>query len=298
MSAIPKKEPLWASLTAGTIAGMVEGVVTYPTEFVKTQAQFTAVAGQKPPGPVEIIRNTLSAKGPLGLYAGCGALVAGNAVKAGVRFLSYDYYKSLLQDENGKLTAPRSLLAGLGAGMTEAVIAVTPSETIKTKLIEDSRRPDPQFRGLAHGTSSIIRSEGFAGIYRGLSAVMLRQGANSAVRFTTYSTLKQLVQGNGPPGQPLPGGVTFGIGALAGIVTVYSTMPFDVIKTRMQSLAAKTEYRNFIHCGYRIFTEEGILRFWKGTTPRLARLTLSGGIVFYVYEQVISTIGNGKRASA
>jgi solute carrier family 25 citrate transporter 1 len=54
---------------------------------------------------------------------------------------------------------------------------------------------------------------------------MLRQGANSAVRFTTYSTLKQLVQGNGPPGQPLPGGVTFGIGAIAGIVTVCTSDP-------------------------------------------------------------------------
>jgi hypothetical protein len=31
----------------------------------------------------------------------------------------------------GKVSAPRSLLAGLGAGMTEAVVAVTPSETIK-----------------------------------------------------------------------------------------------------------------------------------------------------------------------
>lgn len=47
MSNATRKEPLWASLTAGTIAGMVEGVITYPTEFVKTQAQFTATAGQK-----------------------------------------------------------------------------------------------------------------------------------------------------------------------------------------------------------------------------------------------------------
>lgn len=42
----------------------------------------------------------------------------------------------------------------------------------RTKLIEDSRRPDPQFRGLAHGTSYIVRTEGLAGIYRGLSAVV------------------------------------------------------------------------------------------------------------------------------
>lgn len=101
---------------------------------------------------------------------------------------------------------------------------------------------------------------------------MMRQGANSAVRFTTYSTLKQFVQSNARTGTTLPSGVTFGIGAIAGLVTVYTTMPLDVVKTRMQSLEARSEYRNALHCAYRIFTEEGVRRFWTGTTPRLARL--------------------------
>jgi solute carrier family 25 (mitochondrial citrate transporter), member 1 len=131
----------------------------------------------------------------------------------------------------------------------------------------------------------------------------MRQGANSAVRFTTYATLKQLVQGTARPGQPLPSAITFGIGAIAGLVTVYTTMPLEcvlssflfsfffysplnqnhlmmsfrnsVVKTRMQSLDARAQYRNSFHCAYRIFTEEGLTRFWTGTTPRLARLVVS-----------------------
>jgi solute carrier family 25 citrate transporter 1 len=43
----------------------------------------------------------------------------------------------------------------------------------------------------------------------------------------------------------------------------------------MQSLEARSQYRNSAHCAYRIFTEEGVTRFWKGTTPRLARLIVS-----------------------
>jgi solute carrier family 25 citrate transporter 1 len=83
---------------------------------------------------------------------------------------------------------------------------------------------------------------------------------------------------------------------------------YSVIKTRMQSLSARQQYRNSFHCAYRILTEEGILRFWNGTTPRLARLVvrffcyvaqdyiypvlqMSGGIVFTVYEKIISVIG-------
>lgn len=281
-----KKEKPIHSLFAGAIAGAIEAFVTYPTEFVKTRSQF----GGKRESPIAIIKGTLRTKGITGLYSGCTALVVGNSAKAGVRFVSYDYFKQKLGDSQGKVSAPRSLLAGLGAGMMEAIFAVTPSETIKTKLIDDAKRPDPQYRGLIHGTGSIVRQEGILGIYRGLFPVMMRQGANSAIRFTTYATLKQYVQGTARPGQQLPSAITFGIGGIAGLVTVYTTMPLDVIKTRMQSIEARSQYRNSFHCAYRIFTEEGIFRFWTGTTPRLARLVMSGGIIFTVYENIIKII--------
>jgi solute carrier family 25 (mitochondrial citrate transporter), member 1 len=57
---------------------------------------------------------------------------------------------------------------------------------------------------------------------------MMRQGANSAVRFTTYTTLKQFVQSRTRTGQTLPSSVTFGMGAIAGFVTVYTTMPLEL----------------------------------------------------------------------
>lgn len=286
-----KDKPLY-SLIAGTTAGAVEGFTTYPIEYTKTVSQFAAKAGEKAPGPITIVRNTIAKDGFIGLYSGCGALVTGNAIKAGVRFLSYDHFKTMLKDENGKLSGPRSLLAGLGAGMMEAIFAVTPSETIKTKLIDDGKRAVPKYpRGLIPGTAAIVKEEGIRGIYRGLFPVMLRQGANSAVRFGTYSTLKNFVSGSARPGQSLPGGITFGIGAVAGIVTVYATMPLDVIKTRMQTLEARTKYRNTFNCAAVTLREEGILAFWRGATPRLARLVLSGGIVFTVYEEIMSVLG-------
>ena len=52
----------------------------------------------------------------------------------------------------------------------------------------------------------------------------------------------------------------------------------------MQSLNARAQYRSSFHCAYRIFTEEGVLRFWTGTTPRLVRLVIAGGVTFSVYE--------------
>ena len=49
---------------------------------------------------------------------------------------------------------------------------------------------------------------------------------------------------------------------------------------RMQSIDAKKEYKNSFQCAAKIFKEEGVSTFWSGAVPRLARLILSGGIVF------------------
>ena len=103
----------------------------------------------------------------------------------------------------------------------------------------------------------------------------MKQGANSAVRFTSYNTLKQFLQDRKGPNKALSPVETFSAGAGAGIITVYATMPLDNIKTRMQSLNAATEYRNSFHCAARMVREEGVLSFWRGATPRLARLSVS-----------------------
>ena len=51
----------------------------------------------------------------------------------------------------------------------------------------------------------------------------------------------------------------------------------------MQSIEARKEYRNSFACAVKIFRDEGVLTFWSGAVPRLARLILSGGIVFTMY---------------
>jgi solute carrier family 25 citrate transporter 1 len=51
----------------------------------------------------------------------------------------------------------------------------------------------------------------------------------------------------------------------------------------MQSLEASKNYKNSFVCAARIFKDEGVLTFWSGAVPRLARLILSGGIVFTMY---------------
>lgn len=79
---------------------------------------------------------------------------------------------------------------------------------------------------------------------------------------------------------------TFGMGAAAGIITVYATQPFDTIKTRSQSAAGTSTRGAFVS----ILRDSGVRGFWKGSTMRLGRLVFSGGIVFSVYEQLASLL--------
>ena len=113
----------------------------------------------------------------------------------------------------------------------------------------------------------------------------MRQSANSAVRFGSYTFLRQLAESWTAPGEKLGTVATFTIGGMAGLVTVAVTQPLDTIKTRMQSIEAKQVYGNTFKCAVQIFKNEGVKTFWSGALPRLARLVMSGGIVFTMYEK-------------
>lgn len=54
----------------------------------------------QPPGLWAITKTTYARHGIPGFYSGVGALVAGNSLKAGVRFLSYDSFKQMLVDKD------------------------------------------------------------------------------------------------------------------------------------------------------------------------------------------------------
>ncbi|KAK1924536.1 mitochondrial carrier domain-containing protein [Papiliotrema laurentii] len=287
---VGRKPTQYESLLAGIIAGSVEGGITYPAEYLKTKAQFASSKGSGP-SILGILTETLRTRGVQGLYSGAGALIVGNGLKAGVRFMTYDSIKEVLRDDQGKLSPGRTLVAGLCAGVVEAAVAVTPSETIKTKLIQDASSSSPMYTNLVNGTIGICRTEGFGGIYRGLGPTIMKQGANSAVRFSSYAALQQqALQVLKPESGKLSSATTFAVGAGAGLITVYSTMPLDNIKTRMQSVGAAGKYKNSLDCLRQIVTQEGVARLWGGTTPRLARLMASGGIVFAVYEKLIDVM--------
>ncbi|KAJ2720485.1 hypothetical protein GGI07_004568 [Coemansia sp. Benny D115] len=296
-----KQIPPVHSLVAGTIAGAVEGAVTYPTELIKTKLQlqgseqYIKQAGHQYRGALHCLQHTVGTQGIGGLYRGLLPMLVGNASKAGVRFLTYDSIKAQLKPRDGQpMTAWRLMAAGLCAGVVEGALVVAPTEALKTRLIRDHCMPKPRYAGAWQCLGSIGREDPgglLRGLYRGVGPVMARQGANSCVRFAVYDSMKQWLVGRTE--KKIGGMQAFVLGMAAGTVTVYATMPLDVVKTRMQAAggpAGAGEYRGSVHCAASIVRNEGVWALWKGATPRLARLVFSGAIVFAVYEQVVQAL--------
>lgn len=268
------------SLVTGCIAGGIECISVWPMEYIKTQLQLQkVVAGQKPPftGVISGLVYTVKTTGFFSLYNGLGVTLVGSIPKAGIRFGGNAYCKQLLSDgKGGKLNMGQQFLAGMGAGTIEAILAVTPMETIKTKLIQTNQ-------GLVPGVKAILKESGVRGLYQGLAATILKQSSNQGLRFMFFNKYKDIVTKNGKESMTPVGALLGGMGA--GCFSTLGNNPFDVVKTRMQGRDSKM-YTGTVNCFYKILTEEGIASFYKGMIPRMGRVVPGQGIIFMSFETI------------
>ena len=92
-------------------------------------------------------------------------------------------------------------------------------------------------QGLLRGVYGFVKAEGISGIYRGLFATVCKSASNQALRFVIFGEYKRLVWGS-RPAHEMPPYVALGGGMVAGALGSVITMPFDVLKTKMQGLNA------------------------------------------------------------
>ena len=278
------KSPL-VSLIAGGTAGGVECTITYPFEFAKTRVQLKedAPGAARTKNPFAVIKKVIEREGPRALYKGCETLIVGTVAKDAIRFISFDTIKEQFKDpETGTLSPLRNLGAGIASGIVASTFAVTPTERIKTALIDDARN-EKRFRNPWHATKALIAENGLTAVYRGYVATTLKQASTTAVRLGTYNILKDFERVRDIPQTTA---TIFANGALAGTVVVFATQPFDTLKTRAQSVKGAGVVEAFKS----VISDFGVKGLWRGSTMRLGRTVLSGGILFSVYEEVAAII--------
>lgn len=275
---------------------MMEALVCHPLDTIKVRMQLSKrgkASGTKPRGFIATGISIASKETPLGLYKGLGAVLTGIVPKMAIRFTSYEWYKQALADKDGKVAGSSNFIAGLAAGVTEAVLVVTPMEVVKIRLqAQFHSMADPldvpKYRNAAHAFYTVLKEEGFGALWRGVSLTALRQGTNQAANFTAYTELKAIVQKNAAdPTAPLPTYTTAGLGLISGAVGPFCNAPIDTIKTRLQrtpSEPGQSAMSRIIGIGSNMFKQEGPRAFWTGITPRVARVAPGQAVTFAVYE--------------
>ncbi|KAF8860477.1 tricarboxylate transport protein, mitochondrial precursor [Acephala macrosclerotiorum] len=238
------------SLISGGVAGGAEGFLTYPFEFAKTRIQLRSKTGKLaklPRNPYSVVTSIYRMEGLGALYKGCGALV------------------SAPDKETGTLTPARNMLAGMTVGVVPSVTAVTPTERIKTALIDDARSSH-RYKSTTHCIRLTIHEDGLKGLYRSLAGTTLKQASATSFRMGSYNIIKISNPNEG--------------------LTKLRFQPFDMVKTRSQVAEVTTT----MMAVKSVLREDGIRGFWRGTVMRLSRTVFSGGILFTTAEAVAKII--------
>ncbi|TIA07954.1 hypothetical protein D6C81_09273 [Aureobasidium pullulans] len=127
---------------------------------------------------------------------------------------------------------------------------------------------------MAETFQHVYRSEGITGLYRGISASLLRQLTYSTARFATYEKLKYMAENDGVKA---PHTLLVGLAAISGLVGGLVGNPADILNVRMQNDAAllpadRRNYGNAVRGFITIVRGEGWKQsVFRGMVPNLGR---------------------------
>jgi len=306
---VPWNVKQFRSGIVGGLTGAINICVVFPVEFVKTRVQLdtgktllsahysilnvgrgyspiaTALLAQKVKeynGSLDVVKKTVDARGIRGMYKGVNVLLTGTIPTYAVRFGTFDFLKNRVVADDGHLSLLGRMGCGLGAGVAEATLVVTWVETLKVRLIGDQKRKYPKYRGMSHAASTILKTEGFFGLYKGVTPTIMKQGSNQAIRFTVMETLRNWYT-NGDRNSSVPKPVVALFGAIAGGCSVLGNQPMDVVKTRVQN----GSYSSTWQCVKEVASREGVRGFYRGCLTRMNGVCLEVALAFCIYDFVM-----------
>ncbi|OIW19228.1 hypothetical protein TanjilG_20353 [Lupinus angustifolius] len=157
----------------------------------------------------------------------------------------------------------------------------------------------------AHITTTMLKNEGVAAFYKGLSAGLLRQATYTTARLGSFRILtNKAIEAN--DGKPLPLYQKALCGLTAGAIGATVGSPADLALIRMQAdatlpAAQRRHYTNAFHALFRISKDEGVLALWKGAGPTVVRAMALNMGMLASYDQSVEffrdNVGLGESAT-
>jgi solute carrier family 25 (mitochondrial phosphate transporter), member 23/24/25/41 len=285
-----------ALLRAQALAGIISRTVVSPLEVVATVNMISTGASR--PLLVEL-RALFAAEGLRGFFKGNAANCLKVAPTKGIQFVAFEALKRRLFElrqnraarngsaDVGKLSPLERLTAGGLAGMAAATLCY-PLEVAKTLLTAHPER----YRGVFATLAEIARTQGRAGLYRGLLPTLVAMFPYVGLEFMVYEQLK-LVHARRRGREANVFGMLL-IGALAGSIAQTTCHPLDVVRKRLQLQGIQgrpIQYRSMVDAAVKIVKLEGVKSLYRGLQPMYVSAVPSAGVSYAVYETTKNLMG-------
>ncbi|KAI4463392.1 mitochondrial 2-oxodicarboxylate carrier [Holotrichia oblita] len=278
-------------ITAGGSAGFVEVSIMHPLDLIKTRLQIQRNKGGSPNDPRvyngiwDCFRKMYRHEGLFSFWKGILPPILAETPKRAVKFFTFEQYKALFLFGSPHATPMTFSLAGLGAGVTEAIL-VNPFEVVKVTL-QANMATTKELPSTWAVTRQIVNENGLGlkGLNKGITATIARNGSFNMIYFGFYHSVKGYFPEFQDPVYEFLRKV--GIGFTAGTLASCFNIPFDVAKSRIQGpqpIPNQVKYRTTLRSMALVYKEEGFLALYKGLLPKVLRLGPGGAIMLVVYD--------------
>ncbi|XP_071729518.1 adenine nucleotide transporter BT1, chloroplastic/mitochondrial-like [Rutidosis leptorrhynchoides] len=265
-------------LISGAIAGAVSRTSVAPLETIRTHL----MVGSCGQSTTEVFQDIMQTEGWTGLFRGNLVNVIRVAPSKAIELFAYDTVKKNLAPKPGeqaKFRVPESLIAGAVAGIS-STICTYPLELLKTRLTVQRG----VYKNLVDAFVKIIKEEGPAELYRGLTPSLIGVVPYAATNYFAYDTLRKAYK-KILKKEDIGNIATLLIGSAAGAISSSATFPLEVARKHMQAGAINGRvYDNMLHALLSILEMEGVQGLYRGLGPSCIKIVPAAGISFMCYE--------------
>uniref|UniRef100_A0A8C7BXX4 Solute carrier family 25 member 43 n=1 Tax=Neovison vison TaxID=452646 RepID=A0A8C7BXX4_NEOVI len=187
----------WSSIMAGSLAGMVSTIVTYPTDLIKTRLIVQNLLEPSYRGILHAFSTVYQQEGFLALYRGVSLTVLGALPFSAGSLLVYMNLEKLWNGPRDRFSPLQNFVnVCLAAAVTQTLSF--PFDTVKRKMQAQSPHlphrggVDVRFSGAVDCFRQIVKAQGVLALWNGLTANLLKIVPYFGVMFGTFEFCKRI----------------------------------------------------------------------------------------------------------
>ncbi|EGV62122.1 Pyrimidine nucleotide transporter, mitochondrial [Yamadazyma tenuis] len=197
-------EATWVHLLAGINAGFVTSTATNPIWLIKTRLQLDKTKGKHYKNSWDCFSHIVKTEGVTSLYRGLTASYLGG-IESTLQWVLYEQMKTIINQRAVKQGSDKTTKdhimewsarsGAAGAAKFVASLITYPHEVVRTRLrqapLESTGKP--KYTGLIQTFKLVVKEEGMASMYGGLTPHLLRTVPNSIIMFGTWEIVVRLL---------------------------------------------------------------------------------------------------------